>query len=332
MEAAYRANETRKFYEKVNHSRGYCVPQAGACTDAEGNLLANEREVIERWKQFYETHFNGGTTAHEGGIGATLGDRGHDDMFLAPSLNEVQEEIKRLRNNKAAGNDQIPCELLKYCGETLANTLHWTICRIWEGEELPQEWMEGVVWPIYKKGDKLECSNYRPITVLNTAYKILSQLLFRRLSPLAKDFVGSYQAGFTDSRATTDQIFALQQILQKCREYNVPTHHLFIDFKAAYDSIDREELWQIMHEYGFLNKLTRLIKATVQRVVCYVRVSGVLSNPFESRKGLRQGDGSSCLLFNIALEGVIRRAAKTVQLISFADDIDIIARNLRNYQ
>ena len=139
------------------------------------------------------------------------------------------------------------------------------------------------------------------------------------------------------ARATTDQIFAVRQVLHKCREYNVPTHHLFIDFKSAYDTIVRDQLWQIMHDYGFPDKLTRLVKSTIDRVMCIARVSGTLSSPFESRRGLRQGDGLSCLLFNIALEGVIRRAGidtsgtilrRSVQLFGFADDIDIVARTL----
>ena len=90
--------------------------------------------------------------------------------------------------------------------------------------------------------------NVTPIVLL-LQYKVLSQVLCRRLSPLVKDFVGPYQAGFVESRATMDQIFLLRQILQKCREYNVPTHHVFIDFKAAYDTVNREQLRQGMHEY-----------------------------------------------------------------------------------
>ena len=145
-----------------------------------------------------------------------------------------------------------------------------------------------------------------------------------------------YQAGFTGARATTDQIFSLQQILEKCREYNVPTHHIFIDFKIAYDIVDREQLWQIMHVNGFPDKLTRLIKATLDRVMCHVRVSGDLAEPFESRRGLRQGGGLSCSLFNIGLEDVVQRAGidtrgtifnRSVQLLGFADNIDIIARD-----
>ena len=87
----------------------------------------------------------------------------------------------------------------------MARALHLVNSKIWE--KLPDEWMDGVVCPIYKKGDKLDCSNYRGITLMNAAYKILSQILCRLPSPHAKRFVGPYQTGFTGSRATTDQIF-----------------------------------------------------------------------------------------------------------------------------
>ena len=63
-----------------------------------------------------------------------------------------------------------------------------------------------------------------------------------------------------------------------------------------------------MHENGFPVKLTRLIEATLDRVMCHVRVSSKLAEPFESRRGIRQGDGLSCALFNIGLEGVARRS------------------------
>lgn len=337
MEEFFRANDTRSFYKKINKSRNTYVPQASTCKNLNGDLLTNECEVIERWRQHFESHLNNSdvirTNANDENL-VDLGAPAADNMFPAPDLNEIQEEIKKLKNNKAVGKDSLAAELLKSGGENLAKLLHIIITKIWECEKLPKEWMEGIVCPIYKKGDKLNCENYRAITLLNAAYKLLSQLLYRRLSPLARDFVGSYQAGFTDARATNDQIFSLRQILQKCRELNVPTHHLFIDFKAAYDSVDRDQLWLIMHEYGFPDKLTRLIRATMEHVMCYVRIEGKLSNPFETRKGLKQGDGLSCLLFNIILEGVVRRAEidtrgtifrKSVQLVGFADDLDIIA-------
>jgi len=333
MELLYRSQETRKFYKKLKAPQNDFVPRDEMCRSSDGSLLTDECEVIERWRQHFDEHLNGAEEQ-----AAEIGDisiASNEEAVPTPTMNDVKEAIKQLKNNKAAGKDGLPPELFKFGPGKLVRLVHRIIVKIWEMEQLPEEWKDGVICPIYKKGDKLDCENYRAITITNAAYKILSQLLFRRLSPLANRFVGSYQAGFTDGRSTTDQIFTLRQILQKCREYQIPTHHLFIDFKAAYDSIDRAQLWQIMHENGFPEKLIRLIQATMDGVKCSVRISGALSDPFESRRGLRQGDGLSCLLFNIALEGVIRRAglntrgtifSKSSQLVCFADDIDIVGR------
>ncbi|XP_052895738.1 uncharacterized protein LOC128302928 [Anopheles moucheti] len=134
------------------------------------------------------------------------------------------------------------------------------VFQVKDQDELPDEWKLGVIHPVYKKGDRLDCANFRAITALNAAYKILSRILFCRLARLATDFVGNYQAGFVGGKSTTDQIFTLGQILQKCREHQIPTHHLFIDFKAAYDTIDRTELWNTMQQYGFPGKLVRLLR------------------------------------------------------------------------
>ena len=69
--------------------------------------------------------------------------------------------------------------------------------------------------PIYKKGDKLKCENYREITLLNTAYKIFSGILLQWLSKYTDKIIGNYQAGFRKDRTTSDQIHALRQMLEK---------------------------------------------------------------------------------------------------------------------
>ena len=99
-------------------------------------------------------------------------------------------------------------------------------------------------------------------------------------------------------------MFILRQILQKYRERQLPTHHLFIDFKAAYDTIDRNELWSIMQRYHFSGKLIQLLEATMNGVQCNVRVWNLTLESFESHRALRLGDGLSCVFFNIAPEGL----------------------------
>ena len=101
-------------------------------------------------------------------------------------------------------------------------------------------------------------------------------------------------------------MFIPQHILGKFREYNLQTHHRFVDFKAAYDSVKRNELWHIMLEHGFPTKLIKLIRATLDGSKSSVRVAGEISDLFVTLDGLKQGDAFSNLLFNIALEEAIQ--------------------------
>jgi hypothetical protein len=86
-----------------------------------------------------------------------------------------------LKPNKAAGSDNIPPELLKHGIRTLRQKLHKLILMIWNNKHLPQQWNEGIICPVYKRGDGFNCNNYRPITLLNIAYKIFDILLNKRL-------------------------------------------------------------------------------------------------------------------------------------------------------
>jgi hypothetical protein len=87
----------------------------------------------------------------------------------------------------------------------------------------------------FKKGDKTNCNNYGGISLLSTAYKILSNILLARLTRYVNEVIGDHQCGFCHNRSTLDQIFYIQHILEKKWEYNGMVHQLFIDFKKAYD-------------------------------------------------------------------------------------------------
>jgi hypothetical protein len=107
---------------------------------------------------------------------------------------------------------------------------------------------------------------------LNATYKVFAQILCNRLLPYANAAVQHYQAGFQSGKSTTDQLFALQQNLEKCNEFNIRTHHLFIDVKAAFDTIIRNEVYVGMSELNFPTKLIRLIKAKLTIVTCFVHI------------------------------------------------------------
>ena len=85
---------------------------------------------------------------------------------------------------------------MKNGGARLENEIHQIVTDVWDSESMPCDWNLGIIYPIYKKGDRLDCKNYRDITVLNTAYKIFSLILQDRLVPHVEEIVGNYQRGF----------------------------------------------------------------------------------------------------------------------------------------
>jgi len=159
-----------------------------------------------------------------------------------PSTAEVELANDKLKRHKSPGIDQILAELIKAGVRTICLEIYKLITSNWKKEKLPEEWKESIVVPIHKKGDKTGCNNYRGIPLLPNTYKILSNILFSRLIPYAKEIIGDYQCGFRRNSSSIDHIFCIRQILEKKWEYNEPVHQLFIDFKKAYDSVRREVL------------------------------------------------------------------------------------------
>jgi hypothetical protein len=91
--------------------------------------------------------------------------------------------------------------------EILRSEIHKLINSIWSTEELPDQWKESITVPIYKKGDKTDCSNYRRIPLLPTSYKFVSHILLSRLSPHLDEIIWDHLCGFRHNRSTIDQIF-----------------------------------------------------------------------------------------------------------------------------
>jgi len=108
---------------------------------------------------------------------------------------------------------------------------------LWE-EKMPTDWTKNIIIPIYKnRGNKLQCKNYRGISLLCKGYKILTTVINNRLKKYTKYIIGEYQAGFRTGKSTTDQIFTVKNLLEKAWEHNVEIHQIFVDFQKAYGSI-----------------------------------------------------------------------------------------------
>ena len=110
------------------------------------------------------------------------------------------------------------------------------------------------------RGDRHNPDDYRGISLLNTGYKIYSKIIAKRLTVIAEALLVEEQNGFRKGRSCMDCIFATSQLIEKHREFNIPTYIAFIDFKKAFDSVDRDKLWNIMANKGIPTHLITIIR------------------------------------------------------------------------
>jgi len=97
------------------------------------------------------------------------------------------EVISNMKSGKAPGIDNITVELMKNGGPELLQRIFDLLLQIWDQERMPEEWEIGIICPVFKKGDRRECSNYRGITLLNVIYKIFTFLIYSRLTKIFRD-------------------------------------------------------------------------------------------------------------------------------------------------
>jgi len=197
--------------------------------DENNNLITDSTGVLNVWKNYFDRLLNVEFDNDREIESGCLEIHTAEPMINEPTISEVKSAIKRLK--KAPGIDLISVELIKSGGSRLIEEIHKLINLIWNKEALPEQWKDAIVIPIFKKGDKTNCNNYRGISLLPTCYKVLSNILLVRLVPYTDEIIGDHQCGFRRNRPTTDQIFTVRQILEKKWEFDQPVHQLYIDLK-----------------------------------------------------------------------------------------------------
>lgn len=168
--------------------------------------------------------------------------------------------IMKLSNNKAVPEDDIPIEWFKksmVLQKKLLNILE--LC--WDKNLIPENFVCGEIRMIYKKGDANEPGNYRPITLLPHAYKVLSGYIQELLKTLVDSKLVDEQAGFRQARGTRDQILILQWFITLAREANIEFYLTFIDFKAAFTTVAHSFIVQCLFEIGCHPKVVKMINS-----------------------------------------------------------------------
>jgi hypothetical protein len=304
--------------------------------DAAGNTLRTHEEQAARWRQHFDKILN----CPEPEI---MHDFSQDQCLQTLDVNldditekEVEDAMRRLKNGKSAGIDDIQPELLKNGGREMNKILAHLCNMIWRTGEVPRDWRDGIIIPLPKKGNLSDCNNWRGITLLSIPGKVLASIILRRIQGAVDSVLRQQQAGFRKGRSCSEQIFILRQIVEKCVEGNVNVLVNFVDFKKAFDSVQRPVVWNILAQYGIPEKIINIIKGMYAESRCAVRTEGKLGEWFQIVTGVRQGCILSPLLFLLTIDWVMRRSTKEGECglewegegkladLDFADDIALL--------
>ncbi|KAI8499222.1 hypothetical protein Bbelb_229860 [Branchiostoma belcheri] len=255
---------------------------------------------------------------------------------------EIHEAIKNLKNNKSPGMDGITAEMLKAGRESVVKWMCQLCNNAWNRGEVPEDWRNGVVVCIPKKGNLAECDNWRGVTLLSIPGKVYCHAILNRIRDAVDEELREQQAGFRPKRSCAEQIFTLRRIIEKCNEFQSTLAISFIDFTKAFDSIHRPSLWNIMQMYGLPNKVISAIKHIYADFKCCVRTDDGFSGWFEVVTGVRQGCVLSPILFALAIDWVLQQSTKDKGIpwlqgqrlsdLDFADDIAGLAESTKDLQ
>ena len=157
---------------------------------------------------------------------------------------ELEGALNSLKNGKAAGPDEIQAEAFKWADTKMIEALRSILNSCLNGGEIPEEWQEGRIVPIYKKGDPAEAANYRGITICNAAYRIYASILNTRLQDYVEEnqLLQDTQNGFRRGRGVMDNVYILSRVITDTLQKGQQLFTAFIDFKAAFDTISRTKL------------------------------------------------------------------------------------------
>ena len=230
------------------------------------------------------------------------------DLEGLPTDAEIIKTTRKAKKDRSPGDNKIPAEL--WCAlvgtnkelETAEGAEAFDIWRavvheFWEHGSCGEDWLQGRLKMLFKKGARANLNNWRGVMLLDAACKIVSAILASRLTTLLTQG-GSVeeQNGFLPDRGCTDAVFALKVMLQKRKEHGLDTHVVFIDLVKAFDSVSREGLYLMLGKIGVPESLIHLVISLHTNFSVKVK-AGQEDVEVPYNTGVKQGDSLAPILF-----------------------------------
>lgn len=253
---------------------------------------------------------------------------------------EVKEALKHSQPGKAPGLDGIPVELYRRYSDVLIPLLASLYSAIGMQEVVPPGFLDGIITALPKGGDATLPANYRPITLLNTDYRVLAKVLANRLLECLSDVISPSQSAFLKNRGIGNNIMLLQLAPHVLAQQQQSAVVAFLDIAKAYDTVHRDFLRETMRAMGAGDDFIAWVDLLLSGTFARAEVNGFISGLHAFTAGVRQGCPLAPLLYLFVAEALFRflrgqgvgiTLGNTMPLVAgqFADDTHTFLPNFQ---
>ena len=243
------------------------------------------------------------------------------------SEGEYNKGVATLKNNKAAGRDDILVEQLKHLRPKAHKWLLTMLNICFMENKIPTIWRQSKIIAILKPGkDSSIPKNYRPISLLCHTYKLYERMILNRIAPAIQQHLIKEQAGFRSGKSCISQLLNLTQHIEDGYEEGMITGTAFVDISAAYDTVNHRLLIQKLYNTTLDSQLCRVIQNLLSDRRFYVELNNERSRWRIQKNGLPQGSVLSPTLFNIYTND--QPILDGTRSFIYADDLCVTAQSL----
>ena len=268
--------------------------------ETEDGMTTDTKEQIRAVSQFFNELFFKNNTPSLPNIPPTR-------MSVPFTATDIEKAVKKLKDNKSAGIDQLRPEQLKKGPSNVYDEIAKIFNIMAETGEHPKEIKTGVLVPLQKPGKaKGPVENLRPIILLSVLRKILAICMLERINEKIDGSIPNSQAAYRGGRSTTEQVFTIKLMAEKAiTSSNYSAMLLMMDMSKAFDSIHRAIILEDLQTILLPEEL-HMIKLMIDDVRLAVKIGSDIGEPFSTNIGTPQGDCISPILFTLYLANALK--------------------------
>ena len=257
------------------------------------------------------------------------------------TIQECEMAIYKMKKDKSPGTDGFTVEFYQYFWNELKELVYNSLIAAYNSNELSYEQKRGIIKLIPKKGKNLcYIKNWRPISLLNTDYKVLTNVLSHRMQVVLPSIISMDQSAYIKTRNICVNIRSIYDVIGHTLKEKNSSLIAFLDFEKAFDKLNWNFLDKTLHKTGFGESFRKWIKIIYTDAESCIINNGVTSTYFKINNGVRQGCPLSALLFILAVEVLavairsdpkingVKIGDKTFKISQLADDTTLFLKDI----